>query len=327
MHKYEYHYAPYTRYTKKSKIDNLLNWGIVVVSFCILFVLAYSIYKIVTRNIIQNVVISPVADSVASSVDNMRKMVFPEKLDAVVQSILSESDGTYAVAIKNLKTGEAYYYNQEKKFQSASLYKLWVLGEAYRQIEYKKLDKDKVLKAEVSEINKKFDIASESAELTEGTVTARVQDAIQQMIVISSNYSALLLVTEIKLSNVEKYLKDYGFSDSKTGSPPITTARDIEGFFEKLYAGLLGSKDSTASMIATLQSQQLNDRIPKYLPEDVEVAHKTGELDGYKHDAGIVFAPSGDYIIVILSKTTDEAKAAEQEALLSKAVYEYFESK
>ncbi len=79
-------------------------------------------------------------------------------------------------------------------------------------------------------------------------------------------------------------------------------------------------------MLEILKRQRINDRIPKYLPDDLEVAHKTGELDGFKHDAGIVYTPKGDYLFIALSKSTSPAQAAERIALLSKEVYAYFDA-
>ncbi|MBI2622076.1 serine hydrolase [Candidatus Microgenomates bacterium] len=80
-------------------------------------------------------------------------------------------------------------------------------------------------------------------------------------------------------------------------------------------------------MISLLLQQELNDRIPKYLPKEAKVAHKTGEIDFAKHDAGIVFANSGDYLIVVLSESDNPSAASERIANLSKAVYEYFSKK
>ena len=55
------------------------------------------------------------------------------------------------------------------------------------------------------------------------------------------------------------------------------------------------------------------------------MGHKTGELDGYKHDAGIVYAPKGDYVIVVMSNTKDPQTAVDVIAKISKAVYDHFE--
>ena len=74
-----------------------------------------------------------------------------------------------------------------------------------------------------------------------------------------------------------------------------------------------------------LLAQKINDRIPKYLPTGVKVAHKTGEIDYVRHDAGIVFG-SKDYIFVFLTDTQHPGEAPEQIALLAKKVYDELES-
>src|SRR3989344_5323342 len=87
--------------------------------------------------------------------------------------------------------------------------------------------------------------------------------------------------------------------------------------YEKLEKKQLVSSSASEAMLLLLKQQTLNDRIPKYLPESINVAHKTGELGGYKHDAGIVFTPKGDYIIVVLSKGDDPSVATERIATFS----------
>ena len=77
-------------------------------------------------------------------------------------------------------------------------------------------------------------------------------------------------------------------------------------------------------MLDLLKSQKLNNKLPKYLPQEIDVAHKTGEIDSLTHDAGIVYAPTSDYIIVILSKSDYPPGAEERIADISRAVYEYF---
>ena len=149
-------------------------------------------------------------------------------------------------------------------------------------------------------------------------------DAIEKMITISDNYSALLISSRSGTPSVANFLKGYGFSGSNYKQPPQTTAKDIAAFYEKLYKGDVVNKYYSMEMLEILKRQSLNDRIPKYLPENLEIAHKTGELFNSKHDAGIVFSKKGDYMIVVLSDTDDPNIAAEKIANLSKAIYEYF---
>src|SRR3990167_7742323 len=137
--------------------------------------------------------------------------------------------------------------------------------------------------------------------MTEGTITYTVKNALEQMITISHNYAALLLTAKVGLSNTQNFLNSYRLTNSHMGTPPKTTTRDILSFYELLYNGEIVDKSSSDEMLEILKRQKLNDRIPKYLPEETIVAHKTGELDGVKHDTGIVFSPKGDYIIVLMS--------------------------
>jgi len=79
-------------------------------------------------------------------------------------------------------------------------------------------------------------------------------------------------------------------------------------------------------MISILKDQTLNQKLPKYLPAGTGIAHKSGELDEYSHDTGIVYAPWGEYIIVALSKSADPQIASETIAQISKDVYDYFKA-
>lgn len=248
-------------------------------------------------------------------------------LKKTVANSLKDSTGTYAVAIKNLKNGDSYYSNEHQVFETGSLYKLWIMAEVFEQIQNGKLTEDEILSQDVKTLNAEFNIDPSAAELTEGTINFSVRDALNQMITISHNYAALILTQKIKLSSVAEFLKTHGFIESwvgTDGSPPKSTASDILRFYEKLYKGELGSIENTQKMISLLKNQQLNDGLPKYLPDKSMVASKTGDIGWFKHDAGIVYTEKGDYIIVVMSESESPLGAQERIALLSKTVYDYF---
>lgn len=245
-------------------------------------------------------------------------------LERAVSDILVGTKGEYAIVIKSLKNGSGFFFNQDKIFESASLYKLWIMGTVLEKIEKGELKESKVLSGEVKDLNELFEIDEEEAELKEGTVTFSVGSALNQMITISHNYAALLLSREVGRSKVAEFMKAYGFNNSEYGSPPKTSADDIALFFEKLYKGEIINKEYSQKAMELLKNQKKNDSLPKLLPKGTIIAHKTGELGKLKHDSGIVFTNSGDYIIVVLSQTDAPGVAQEKIAEISKAVYEYF---
>ena len=70
-----------------------------------------------------------------------------------------------------------------------------------------------------------------------------------------------------------------------------------------------------------------NDRIPRYLPEGIECAHKIGSQLGVVNDVGIVY---GDhpFIIAIMSKNVneDEDEAPEVIGQTVKMIYDFEET-
>jgi beta-lactamase class A len=247
-------------------------------------------------------------------------------LKDAIQTVVVNNN-SFGIYVKDLKNGESYAENEHQTFETASLYKLWIMAETYHQIADGKLKEDQLLSEDVPKLNSMFQIASESAEKKEGTVSETVSDALERMITVSDNYSALLLSERIGLSNVQQFLQTHGLNESYvgvTGGTPKTTASDIGLFLQKLYDGSLNTQENTEKMIGLLKRQQLNGKLPKYLPKETDIAHKTGELGGLSHDAGIVFTPSGNYIIVVLTNTKYPPVAVEQIAQVSSVTYTYF---
>jgi hypothetical protein len=120
---------------------------------------------------------------------------------------------------------------------------------------------------------------------------------------------------------------DLGFTHSfLTADYAGTTPDDLAGLLEMI--GRRRAVDSAASdaMLHLLAAQQRNDRMPLPLPAGIAVAHETGELARLRSDAGIVFAPSGPYVLVVLTQDAPSTNAARKVVVdVSRAVYAYFE--
>jgi len=322
----------YRRYRQRRAAKKRLAIFILfIVTFVITIVFIRSLLSRTTPNnqSVQSATIT--SEAVPSQTDDSKppplKRTNSQLLGEVIQSSLSGTHGEYGILVQNLKTNEFYTSNEHTEFYSASLYKLWVMLTVFEQINLGILSKDTILSQDVAVLNKKFNIGSESAELTEGTIKISIEEALKKMIVISDNYSALLLTEKVKLTTIDSVLKKNGLFESELGKkdkPPTTTPYDMGLFFEKLYSGQLADKKTTDEMIGLLKAQRLNDKIPKYLPDDIIVAHKTGELDEYSHDAGIIYTPEHDYILIILTKSDDPEAAEIRIANISQGIYGYF---
>ncbi|MDO8515124.1 MAG: serine hydrolase, partial [bacterium] len=119
-------------------------------------------------------------------------------------------------------------------------------------------------------------------------------------------------------------LKENNLNNSSFKIKPQTTAGDIAKFLGKVYKKEIGDEQISEWLIEVLAKNRLNEGLPKYLPQTMQISHKTGEIFGFKHDAGIIFNKAGDYIIVVMSESNSPFGAEERTAQLSKAVYDYF---
>lgn len=252
-----------------------------------------------------------------------------KNLDQIIENALEGSKGTYSLAIKNLKTGEESYRDENRIFNAGSFYKLETMLTVLREIEKGELPEEEVLAGNVEEINKVLGVTTEEAELKEGTVDFTVESALRQMIAISHNYAAVLLTEKVGVKKIQEVINNLGLKNTliDTQDRPKTTASDILLFFEKVYKREGVNAYVSQRILDLLLEQEINDRIPKYLPKEAKVAHKTAEIDYQKHDAGIVFTPKGDYIIVVLSETDNPSAASERIANISQEVYQYFDKK
>lgn len=336
--KYRYTRSMVYDYSRVAKIQNrrrnrlrykkLFTFSLIFsFSTFLMYVISGTLFSKKSSEIVLSPLVAPIQESVENSLQEISSL-FSSELKDIIENKLNNVEGEYAVYIKNLNSGEHYGYNENDEFLTASLYKLWTMGTVYEQIEAGKLEKNRVLSASIEDLNKQFNIASEEAELTEGDISRSVDQALEQMITISHNYSALLLTSAVKLSTVREFIEDNKFEHTKVGnSLPTSNALDVARFYEMLYKNQIVNDIYSEEMLSRLKRQRLNDRIPAKLPENIQVAHKTGELYGNKHDAGIVFTPSGDYIIVMMSNTKNPTTAVGVMADLSKDIYDYFVSK
>lgn len=306
---------------KKSKRISIL--FLIAVGF-IIYLVIYS--QGINKNFEKMLVRSSDTDILGSRED----LTSYSSLEEAVVDGLKGTKGTYSFAIKKLKTGENYQKDGDRVYEAGSLYKLWVMVAVYQKIEQGELSQQQRLTQDIATLNQKFGIAPEDAEIKDGAISMTVDEALNQMITISHNYAALLLTEEIGLSQVAQFLEQNSFQSSEVGTDgdvPTTTANEMLRFLDELKGGKYANEQNTTKMLDLLKLQTLNDKIPKYLPDGISVAHKTGEIGWFTHDAAIVYATQGEYIIVGLSESDSPPGAEDRIALVSQAVFKYFEGK
>lgn len=115
------------------------------------------------------------------------------------------------------------------------------------------------------------------------------------------------------------------WSDQEGSGNDLTTPREMSTLCDAIERGIGLSASSRDGVIDIMKRQKFNERIPAGVPEGIEIAHKTGSIRGVRNDSGIVYAPSGPYVISLYSKHLENEKAGvEALAELSRLVWNTF---
>jgi beta-lactamase class A len=273
----------------------------------------------------------------------------PEELKNQINEELAKNKGVFALAYRNLASGEEILINEKINFHAASTMKTPVLIEAYKQANEGNfsINDSLVVKNEFKSIvdgsNYSLDPKddSETELYSKAGKKLKIYELLYLMIIQSSNLATNIIIELVGADNANKTMREMGAHDIqvlrgvedtkayRAGLNNTTTAYDQMLIFSKMAEGLTVDKQSSEAMINILLDQKFNDKIPAKLPNKVKVAHKTGWITGVNHDAGIVILPDGQkYVLVLLSKELDDDKAAVKSmAKVSRMIYDYFLSK
>lgn len=235
-------------------------------------------------------------------------------LKNTLESMISEYSGTWSVYVKDLNKNEYMVINNVQHF-SASLIKLYCAATVYDLIEKGTLEE-----------------------------TERIDSLLYQMISISDNDAFNLLVMECGENHshvagrsvIQDYIDENDYTGTtitsmlvptryKAPSSPgrnYTTVTDCGLLLEKIYKKQCVSPEASDAFLTLLSEQSNTSKIPSGVPEHVKCANKTGDTDDVQHDAAIVYAPKGTYIICVMSSNCGSAITNIQS--ISKTVYEYF---
>lgn len=251
-------------------------------------------------------------------------------LEGRIQNVLKDKSGEYAVLVKDLKPGgkRNIYLNSDQEFPAASLYKLFLMGAVFNAMSDGKITMDTQISAKLSHLD---DVLGSREfgyeEFDDEVIGYTVKEALERIAGISDNYSAIMLAEKITWNAIQAFADEIGTTQTEIKDPITTSAEDVGLVLEKLYRGEVVSFETSQSILDMLSKSQLNNRIPAKLPEDIKIAHKTGELSRVRNDAGVVFLEGNPYVIVLMTKNLEgEDEGVENLAEISKIVYDYYAS-
>src|SRR6266567_2253471 len=262
------------------------------------------------------------------------------KLETRVDEIANRLDGVMGVAILDLTDGRVLLRNADRVFPAASSIKIAILLELYRQDQEARTGaKGKAKLDDIYTFDPK-DLVEDSrimAGLTAGVTRVTNRNLAQFMVTVSDNAAANVLIDRVGKDNVNAMLRGLGLAKTmlrrkmmdvaaaRRGEENVATAQEMVRLLEAIHKEKILNKQLSVELIKQLSTSK-QSYIPRYLPENVQVANKPGELEAVRTDSGIVYAQNRPFAISVMTAYDRDEKAAGR-AISDVALeaYHYFE--
>ncbi len=264
-------------------------------------------------------------------------------LESELRSITENSSAEMAVSALHLESGQRADVDADRIYPLCSVLKIPVLVEAFRQIEAGRFSLDDRWELTTAEKN----LPSGILVFFDDGLAPTVKDLLTLMIIISDNTATDMVMHRLGEGSVTDAMHSLGltdihvpltirelFDDLLPSSDPTqdmlalaTAPRNRKGIsyslgpdndtgttaaltelLARIWRGEVVNRAACDAMLDILLKQQLNDRLPRYLPPGTPCAHKTGTLPGIRNDSGIIYAGENAHVAVtVFSRWDDEA--------------------
>ena len=268
-----------------------------------------------------------------------------DTLEDRLKPMIEAHQGKVGIAVKNLKTGESYFYHADEPMSTASLIKFPIMVETYRQAAEKKVDLDAPVTLT------KADKVPGSGILTDhfsDGATFPLRDAVHLMIVFSDNTATNLVLDKIGIGSTAETMEKMGYPNTKAHSKVYrrdttinlerskrfglgsTSAGEMVRLCEALQKGELVSPEASAEMRKHMEACDDKIKFPRFLPEGTKIAFKTGSIDASRTAAGIIDTPGGPVALCVMTDENKDQRWVTDNAGdrlcadVARVVYDYF---
>ncbi|HEX3646561.1 MAG TPA: serine hydrolase [Vicinamibacterales bacterium] len=241
-----------------------------------------------------------------------------------VREIAARVDGVVGYAIVDLTTGERLGHLEHETFPTASAIKLAIVYELFKQVEEQRIDLDDKMT-----LDRRQAVGGAGVLVEMGTPTLSIRDYAVLMVMLSDNTATNVLIDRLGMDRIAARMQGLGLAQTRLRRHMMDAAAARRGDEnvstpDELVRLLKAMNDGMPKAIELLKKPKEN-RLRKGLPEGVASADKSGELEGVRVDAGIVFAKNRPYALCVMTTFLKSEAEGEQAIVeISRAAYEYF---
>lgn len=212
-------------------------------------------------------------------------------------------------------TGELFSHNGARRFVAASVVKIAIMIELFRQVDAGRVSLEACHRLRPEDKSAGSGVIGQMHDGIEFTLA----DLAYLMMSISDNSATNILIDHVGQDQVNRTMRELGMAGSTLGRG--MRGRRVEGEEQEnwavpdeyvrvvraLFDGSAASAGSCVRMLALLELQQNERRIARHLPstDRPRWGSKTGSLPGLTNDVGFVMTDRGPLIIAAFCELPD----------------------
>ena len=240
------------------------------------------------------------------------------------KELINKTEGDVGLLVKNLATGEVFAHCEDERFPSASTIKVPILLTLLDAAAEGRVELKTVSTVEPANVVG----GSGIVQYLSDRVPFTLLDHATMMIDLSDNTSTNQIIARVGMDTVNAKCRELGLKETvlgrmmmdfearKQGKDNFTCCRDMLVMFEIIY-----KNPDKYTLALKLLKQQLFNSLLSLLTntEELEFAHKTGGLEGVRHDVGIMYLDAPIFIALLtknLKREPDGIRLANEIGLL-----------
>ncbi len=263
-----------------------------------------------------------------------------------IQAIIKQADMEAGISIWHVESGEQIDINGDSPFPMASVFKIPILVAAGQQLQQGKLklderitlrDEDKsvgsgILPSFEAGLSPTFrDLLTLMMIISDNTATdmnvallggpLAVEQYMHELgltdIYFKMDCKTLLKglfppeIQDQPIEVIEQWDNDHdvvrdGVTFSRGSDNNVSTAQAMTKLVYLLFSGQIFEGELKDELLGIMYKQQLNQRLPRFLPNGVEFAHKTGTIGGICNDSGVMTIDENNHAVVTMFTSWDD---------------------
>ncbi len=245
----------------------------------------------------------------------------PRALKAKLDPICERFRGVMGYSLYHTRYNHRIDRLGDEIFPSASTIKVAVMTKAFEEIDAGRLrysEKIPILPEDIRDGSGLLQFFKENE-------SVEVRMAIHLMITVSDNTATIMLARKLGTVEVNKHLQRLGLKHTRLLAlhPPddieLKTLRDKWGMgmctpnemvalLDAIRTNKAATPASCDRMLRIMAHQYYDDLIGSSVPPWVVCCLKSGAINRSRSDVGIVFAPSGAYILAVYTKEAEDTR-------------------